>query len=336
MGPRTSRGSAPTVAVLNAPEDKGGSRSVERVPFCVPARDEVARLPVLLQALADQTVTGPVRVALLVNNSLDGTACAARDAARAFEGRLDMTLREVILPAERAHAGGARALAMDLGISVLDGREDAVLISTDADSRPSRNWVANILRAFQEGADIVGGRLVIDDRDPLPHDISRTRALWDHYWAEVRAIEDAIDPVAWDPAPRHGDHTGASLALRVSTYRAAGGVPPIASGEDRALVEAAVAIGARLRHPDDVWTRVSGRLYGRACGGMADHLLALADTLAQGQPVLAPSLDQWRERARWRAELRASNVSPGDLLEAEHKLKPMVADMVLANARVAA
>lgn len=290
----------------------------------------------LLEALADQNIAGPVRVAVLVNNSLDGTACAARDATRALEGRLDMTLREVNLPAERAHAGGARALAMDLGISVLDGREDAVLISTDADSRPPRHWVANTLRAFQEGADIVGGRLVIDDRDPLPHDMSRARALWDHYWAEVRAIEDAIDPVAWDPAPRHGDHTGASLALRVSTYRAAGGIPPIASGEDRALVEAAVAIAARLRHPDDVWTRVSGRLDGRACGGMADHLLVLADTLAQGQPVLAPSLEQWRDRARWRAALRASNVSPDVLLEAERSLTPMVADMVLAEGLVAA
>lgn len=324
--------------MLNAPEDKGGSRSLERVPFCVcvPARNEVARLPVLLQALADQTVAGPFRVAVLVNNSLDGTACAARDAARALEGRLDMSLREVILPAERAHAGGARALAMDLGISVLDGREDAVLISTDADSRPPRNWVANTLRAFQEGADIVGGRLVIDDQDPLPHDMGRARALWDRYWAEVRAIEDAVDPVAWDPAPRHGDHTGASLALRVSIYRAAGGIPSIAAGEDRALVEAAVAIGARLRHPVDVWTRVSGRLDGRARGGMADHLVALADTLAQGQPVLAPSLDQWRQRARWRAERRASNVSAQALLEAERSLEPMVADMVLADVGVAA
>ena len=324
--------------MLNAPEDKGDSRSVERVPFCVcvPARNEVARLPVLLQALADQTVAGQVRVAVLVNNSPDGTACAARDAAGKLEGRLDMSLHEVTLPAGRAHAGGARALAMDLGISVLDGREDAILVSTDADSRPPRDWVANMLRALDEGADVVGGRLVIDDQDPLAHDMARTRALWDRYWAEVRAIEDAIDPVAWDPAPRHGDHTGASLALRVSTYRAAGGIPPIAAGEDRALVEAAVAIGARLRHPDDVWTRVSGRLEGRASGGMADHLLALADTLAQGQPVLAPSLDQWRERARWRAERRASNVSPGDLLEAERKLKPMVADMVLADVGVAA
>jgi len=324
--------------VLNALEPEDDDRSVDPLPFCVcvPARNEVARLPVLLRALAAQTVAGPVRVAVLVNNSGDETAQAARNAATALEGRLDMTLREVTLPAERAHAGEARSLAMDLGISVLDGREDGVLISTDADSRPPRNWVANILCAFQEGADIVGGRLVIDDRDPLPHDMIRARALWDHYWAEVRAIEDAIDPVAWDLAPRHGDHTAASLALRVSTYRAAGGVPPIASGEDRALVEAAVAIGARLRHPDDVWTRVSGRLDGRACGGMADHLVALADTLAQGQPVLAPSLDQWRERARWRAQLRASNVSAGELLEAERKLKPMVADMVLANVGVAA
>lgn len=324
--------------MLSVLEDKRGPCEDDRAPVCVcvPARNEVSRLPILLEALAEQDVDGSIRVAVLVNNSGDGTACAARDAARAFEGRLDMVLNEVVLPIETANAGAARSLAMELGITVLGGREDAVLISTDADSRPPCDWVRNILRAMREGADIVGGRLVIDARDPLPLDMGRVRALWDLYWADVRSIEDTLDPIAWDPAPRHGDHTGASLALRVSTYREAGGIPPIASGEDRALVEAAVALGARLRHPVDVWTRVSGRLDGRARGGMADHLRVLADTLAHGHPVLAPSLDQWRKRALWRAELRASNVSPGELLEAERRLEPMVADMVLAEGAVAA
>ncbi|MEG8054478.1 hypothetical protein QP185_16895 [Sphingomonas aerolata] len=111
----------------------------------------------------------------------------------------------------------------------------------------------------------------------LAADMDAMQVKLDRYWACVRAIEDDIDPCRRDPAPRHGDHTGASLAILALLYRAAGGVPAIPAGEDRALVEAAVAAGGRLGHPMSVWTRVSARTIGRATGGMADHMQALSD-----------------------------------------------------------
>ena len=260
---------------------------------------------------------------------------AVRDVIEAAAGRwcdrLRLRVDRVAFPSAQAHAGSARHHAMALGAVVLEQRPDAVLISTDADSRPPPEWVRANLAALARGADLVGGRLEIDPLDGLSASMAETRALWDAYWVRVREIEDAIDPVDWDPAPRHGDHTGASLALCVATLNAVGGVPVLPVGEDRALVAAAVAGGARLRHPPEVWTRVSARTQGRAPGGMADHLAAMAESVSDGRPVMVPSLDQWRERAAWRRARRGPGGVSLSLVEAEARLPAMVPDMPLAD-----
>ncbi|MES2814652.1 MAG: glycosyltransferase family 2 protein, partial [Pseudomonadota bacterium] len=220
------------------------------VPFCVcvPARDEAMRLPVLLEALADQDVGGIVPVAIGLNNTTDRSVDAIEAARLRWNRRLSIQVEAVTFGPALAHAGSARRHAMALGAEVVGHRPDAVLISTDADSRPPASWVGANLTALKDGAEVIGGRLEIDDRDGLTPPMTRARRLWDDYWAAVRSIEDCVDPVPWDPAPRHGDHTGASLAMRVETWQAAGGVPVVPTGEDRALVAAAVALGARLRH----------------------------------------------------------------------------------------
>lgn len=298
-----------------------------RFCVCVPARDEAARLPVLLDALAEQDVPGPIPVAISLNNTTDGSEAIVEAAAARWQDKLVIHRECVTFPASRAHAGAARRHAMELGASVLGHADTAVLISTDADARPPMDWVRCNLEALARGADIVGGRLEMDEREPVSDAMARGRRLWDAYWTQVRAIEDEIDPVAWDPAPRHGDHTGASLALRIGTWRLAGGVPEIPFGEDRALVAAARQTGARLSHPNTVWTRVSPRTLGRAEGGMASHLQAMSRALDAGDALKAPSLEQWRNRARWRRSERA-RLGHG-VIAAEALLPPMTADLRL-------
>lgn len=269
---------------------------------CVPARDEEARLPVLLDALAAQDVAGPVRVALCVNDSDDDSAAVARAHVAHRSGRLAILLDECRLPPAAAHVGTARGRAMDAGLRLVG--DDGVLLTTDADCRPPTGWIAANLAAVAAGADLVGGRIAIDADEPVDPALLAVRARLDRYWAAVRAIEDAIDPCPHDPAPRHGDHTGASLAIVGGLYRAAGGVPALPHGEDRALVAAAVARGGRLVHPPSVWTRTSARATGRASGGMADWIAGVRATLAQGGEPMVPALAHWRRRAAWRAAER--------------------------------
>ena len=298
-------------------------------PFCVcvPARNETTRLPIRLDALAAQTIAGRIPVAVCINNSEDDSVSTVQDLAARHAGRLDIVSESRTFPPALAHAGSARGHAMEMGYRSLDGAR-GVLISTDADCRPPPGWIAANLAAMDSGADIVGGRIVLDDAEPIDPVIVAMRARFDDYWAAVRAIEDAIDPSPHDPPPRHGDHNGASIAIDAALYRKIGGVPAIASGEDRSMVVAAIAAGGRLVHPPAVWTRVSARTDGRAAGGMAIAMAELAATVDQGNDPWVPGYDHWRARAIWRrAERSAHGVAAMLALEAD--LPPMPADMPL-------
>jgi hypothetical protein len=297
---------------------------------CVPARNEAERIATLIVALATQDIAAPVRLALCVNNSDDHTAEVARAAAAATGGRVLLALEETRFPEHLAHAGSARRAAMELGCRVLDD-DAAYLLATDADCRPPEQWISKNLGAASPDR-IVGGRIRIDEADPeCEPGILALATRFDLYWHHVRAIEDAIDPNEWDPAPRHGDHTGASLMMSVGLYRRAGGVPVIPTGEDRALVEAAIHAGGRLVHPDDIWTRTSPRRVGRAQGGMASDMVAWASAQAAQKAPLVPAFQHWRERAHWRRTLRKSGSA--DVALAERALPPMPCDMPLPDGR---
>lgn len=297
---------------------------------CVPARNEAARLPRLIDALASQNWPGVIALAVAVNNTTDDSIAVIDRCRQDHRARLAIDITQVDFPAQQAHAGSARRLAMEMGAALLSGDDSDILVSTDADVRPPADWLSNITAAMARGADLVGGRIMIDPDEPLPPGAALLRASLDRYWSKVRAIEDSIDPVAWDAQPRHGDHTGASLAITLRAYRDCGGVPPIACGEDRALVAAAVARGARLVHPDDVWVHVSPRCDGRAAGGMADDMARLVAAGESPAPLLMPDFDHWRARAQWRRRMREQGVGPMQMVRDEERLPPMPHDMPLA------
>ncbi|WP_312595838.1 glycosyltransferase [Brevundimonas sp.] len=302
-----------------------------RFCVCVPARNEQRRLPVLLAALADQDHRGPIPVVVCINNSTDGSVEVVEEAADRWRERLDIRLDVKWFPPHRAHAGAARRAAMDAGLVRLGSAQHGVLISTDADARPPQTWLSANLAALSAGADMVGGRLVIDEAEDLPRSMVALQQVWDAYWAAVRAIEDDLDPSPFDPSPRHGDHTGASLAITAEAYRQAGGVPELPTGEDRGLVIAAQAQGARLVHPLSVWTRVSPRLTGRAAAGMAEHMARLFAQARDGDPILAPDFRHWRRRVVWRRAQRASAGGDQGLSLLEAQLEPMPLDLNLRS-----
>lgn len=276
---------------------------------CVPARDEAGAVPRLLGALGRQEGVGNVRVVLLANGCTDGTAAIARAAARSHP-ILDLRVIEVTLPPERATVGVARGMAMDAGAEWLgeDGRHPldtgGVLLATDADALPPPGWIAANLRAVVAGADAVGGEIRLADEETLPRWLRDARARVARYWAAVRALAHRLDPLPHDPPPRHGDHTGASLAVTVAAYRAAGGVPPLRTGEDNALVAALERNGARLRHAPDAWVAVSAREDGRAPGGMAEEMRRWRRHAETGEPHLLPDAASWAAAFARRRALR--------------------------------
>lgn len=297
---------------------------------CVPARNEAERLPVFLSSLADQNILGPIPIVVCLNNTSDSSAEVIRRFCAGRFDRLAIVTDEITFPADRAHVGSARRRAMDIGCNRVRQHVGAVLLSTDADARLPPEWITENLRAIEAGASIVGGRLVLDENEPLPSDVLALRMLWDRYWRKVREIEDALDPRASDPVPRHGDHTGASLALTTEIYLKAGGVPEIAVGEDLELVANAVAAGGVLVHPASVWISVSPRREGRTHAGMAQAMAELHDAAALGRVALAPALSHWARRAEWRRTIRHS-AGGGDaaVARAERDLPPIPFDTPL-------
>lgn len=298
-----------------------------RLVVCVPARDEAERLTRLFGELDLQTIPAAA-VVVALNNTTDRSREVMAD-IRARHAALDIVVDDVTFAPADAHAGSARRRAMDIAADLAG--PDGFVLTTDADTRPPPDWLAQNLAAMAQGLDIAGGRIVIDESEPMPAAVAAARQLADRYWAHVRHIEDAIDPVPWDPPPRHGDHTGASLCVTVAAYRRCGGVPAIRSGEDRALVKAVLRQGGRLAHPPRIWTRVSPRTEGRAAGGMADHMKRLQDGTLANAPVRLPSFARWRERAAWRRMMRAQG-GVALIAEREDDLPPMIADMILDEA----
>ncbi len=272
---------------------------------CVPARNEVERLPRLLAALDRQdgfSATRRLRVVVVANNCTDGTAAVVRD--RPLD-TIDLRLIEATFTGADAHVGTARRRALDVGADWLEaeGTPDGVLLTTDADARLDPSWVMANLAALEQ-AEIVGGRLVIDDEGDADPVLAAFHARVERYWAGVRRLEDTLDPPPHDPAPRHGDHTGGSLALRASLYRAVGGLPAIPRGEDNALVAAVQRAGGRLRHCPAVSVRVSARTAGRAEGGMAVEMLRRARVVQGGEAYRLPTAAFWRDHVARRARLR--------------------------------
>lgn len=274
----------------------------------VPARDEAAYIIPCLAALDRAAAHANVRVTIVVgaNNCVDNTA----GVARAFTARwAKIDVEEVALPAERAHAGGARRIVMDRAADLAGA--GGVVMTTDADSQVDVDWIAANLGEISGGADAVAGVITFDaDAREKVSDLTHRAAEWQLATLHAR-LEDLIDPRAHDPWPRHIWAWGASLALTVETYRAVGGVPLVALAEDRALADAVESAGFRLRRSLAPLVFTSPRRIGRAPGGFADLLASHASSTTPCDAALEPTrtlLHRLVLRARLRREI-SSNFS---------------------------
>ena len=269
----------------------------------IPVRDEVERIADCLLALEGQDGPAP-GVVLLVNNTTDATVSHAAELIPTL--RCPVHVVEHTFSPARANAGNARRLAMDLADELAP--TDVPLLTTDADGRVAPGWLAANLRHLERGLDAVFGRAVIDPVEAarIPPALHEADARECAYAALLDEIEALIDPDPDDPWPRHTERSGASIAVSRQAFRAADGVPAVPLGEDRAFHQALRRIDARIVHARDVEVVVSGRILGRADGGMADTIrrrLAVADTMLDD--ALEPASARVRRVQLRRAARRA-------------------------------
>jgi hypothetical protein len=240
------------------------------VVVAIPVRDEAERIGACLAALAQQIARPPDHIVLLVNNTTDRTVAEARETP--LSPATSLHIMDRTLPAAQANAGFARHLAMEAAAAIAG--EAGVLLTTDADSRVDPDWISANLAALAAGADAVAGWVELDPADwsriPLAlHEADAQECAYDALCDEIHA---RLDPDPADPMPRHTQNSGASIAVTAEAYRAVGGIPHVASGEDRAFFAALRRHDARIRHALTCHVTVSGRIEGRAVGGMADTI----------------------------------------------------------------
>ena len=283
------------------------------VAVAVPVRNEEALISACVRALGRQLDAPAFDLVLLVNNTRDGSAAAARAAATGWLSRL--TVLEHDFPAAEQTAGHARRLAMQAAASQC--RPNGVLLCTDADGRVAPDWIAANLWHIRNGADAVAGRALLDpvDAAAIPPALHEADARECAYAAALDRIATLLDPDPADPWPRHTEHSGASICVTRAAWAAAGGVPAVSLGEDRAFFQALRRLDARVRHAPEVRVTVSGRVAGRARGGMADTIrrrMVAPDPFIDD--ALEPALDRVRRlrlKQRLRAAVRDAGLLPG-------------------------
>ncbi|MEV7728935.1 glycosyltransferase [Streptomyces sp. NPDC087917] len=227
---------------------------IEAVAVIVPAHDEEALLPAALNAVriaARHPDLGPVRTVTVVvaDSCHDNTAHLAREAGA------------VVVEAACRNPGRARAIGTRHALRELAGTPSGTWIATtDADSEVPPHWLAHHLTRAEAGWEAVVGTVTLTPASPLA--------------ARHRIGYEATRPPqgVW-----HHPHVhGANLGVTAAAYLAVGGFPPLSLGEDRALVDALRRAGHRVLATATCPVLTSGRLQGRARGGFADHLAALA------------------------------------------------------------
>ena len=271
----------------------------------VPARNEEGRIARTLLALGEQIgeTAGSYLVLVLANNCTDHTAAAARRVARTLT--LPVEVIEEDFPPEWAHVGHARGRALHLAAALLEGQPGGLLATTDADTVVAPDWAAN-LRAALGRADLVGGRILTlpEERDALPRHLRWLQLQDAAYHLLASQLRSILDPEPSDPWPRHHQHFGANLGLRLSAWEQVRVWPQVRCLEDVALVNEMRRLDLRVRHCPQVLAWTSAREHGRVETGLSSQLREWQALQARGHCWLVPGMPELRAEARATAALR--------------------------------
>ncbi|MER7289033.1 MULTISPECIES: glycosyltransferase [Streptomyces] len=246
----------------------GRVRRPAALAVVVPAHNEARELPAALRALR-AAARHPALAGLPVVTVVAADACT--DATPTVAARLGAAVVE--LPGR--NVGAARAAGVDHALRLLGpGADRAWIATTDADTLVPPHWLAHHAHRARQGWHCVVGTVRLRRSPSLPE---RARALHDsHYFAGRPGA-----PHPW----AHPHVHGANLGVAARRYRAAGGFPALAHGEDRALVAALEEHGCRILRTDECPVRTSARLDSRAPHGFGAFLQNLALPMEAAAPA---------------------------------------------------
>ncbi|MDQ6647009.1 MAG: glycosyltransferase [Pseudomonadota bacterium] len=313
----------------------GQNRLAQKYPkpavvIAVPVFNEAERIDRCVAALTAQCdrsgcllPDGFVRVVLLTNNCTDGSYELIVEGMQHWQ--VALSVLDVSLPKSRRNAGCARRLANHAALDLVP-QGSGLLFMTDADSSVPSQWVATYTSFLRSGYDAVAGSVDLHPEDcaDIPLSLHQRGQLEGRYSELLDRLDAFIDPLPHDPWPRHYNASGANIAVRVSALRGIDDFPDVACGEDRLFIRWLEAHGRRVRHDSETRVYTSGRLIGRATGGMADTLRKRVKVPNTPCDPRLEAVDRAHFRAVLRASIRRSWADPAK----RHALLQSWADLV--------
>ena len=289
-------------------EEIGAPHPDLRACVIIPARNEKGSIARCLEALAQQCdLSGAplpatsYEIILLLNNCSDETGLVARKVHQRYP-RLRLHIAEIEYGAAEAHVGKARQALFEAAFRRFQGlqRPAGLILTMDADSRSALDWIAQNEAEIGRGVDAVGGRILLEASDlaALPPGVRKFFLLDIGYRRALEEMQELYAPTPHDPFPRHHQNFGSSLAVTAEAYGRAGGMPLRIFREDVALYQAILDSGGRFRHSEKVRVHTSGRMIGRAKGGMADAIGWWNEKVEEAASVQVESAEAAEERFR--------------------------------------
>ncbi|CAN5250313.1 glycosyltransferase [soil metagenome] len=280
----------------------------------IPVRDEADYLSKTLDSFINQTdfQNSPLdsslfEVIILANNCRDNSAEIVKNRQKK-NPNFNLHCAEINLPDENANIGFVRRLLMNEAYLRLKSNKfgGGIIATTDGDTCAAPDWIINIADEIENGADAVGGRILIDENEvKLLDDKARNFHLLDEEYRLLAAeIEDFYDQIPHDLPPRHHQHFNGSFAVTTDAFARAGGVPDVKFLEDAAFYNALLRIDAKFRHSPNVKVFTSARNRGRTALGLSTQLNEWEIMGKNGDVYLVESAQTIEKRLTARRELR--------------------------------
>lgn len=134
------------------PPQPDPSSTLRKVTVVIPARNEAGSITDVIQSVRAQRVSAIDLEIIVVD---DGSRDETVQLARAAGARVELAL---------ARDGGNPARARNRGAAIAVGDP---IVFLDADCTPNSDWLARLLAAHDNGADVVGGALDLPHHLPL-------------------------------------------------------------------------------------------------------------------------------------------------------------------------
>lgn len=251
-----------------------------KICIVIPVKDEEIYILKTLNAFVHQTdLNGQLfnreqfEILVLANDCTDNSVALIQKFQQENPS-LNIYLTEITLPKSQSNIGYVRRILMNTAWKRLTQNGHGFIMTTDGDTQVSNDWIAQNLNEFRNGADAVGGRILLaaEELELLDKNTVEIHFKDEEYQLLIAELEAEIFGVKKTDPPNHHQHFNGSFAITTELYHLSGGIPDVTHLEDCAFFERLQRFDAKIHHSSKVLVYTSARCVGRTDVGLSSQL----------------------------------------------------------------